>query len=725
MQDRTNRARLRASKACSRCNQRKVKCDAAQIGVPCSRCQMDHVNDCTLIVSKRGIYDRKNAQNRHQSFDHPSAVGRSTPPTDPQDMPQANFGTITSTRDTPIRARNRLRGDPQPENFAGFSSHVSPNSIQANDSTPSESPGAEEASIRAPRILTNSKASSLTEMFEEFLKQQNESTLEKHGIVLPGEPSPLTFALEEFQRGKNQRLYDVHDHIGESASMTVIMQDVHPPHLDINDITYLKAKGAFEYPKNDTADTFLSSYLERFHPLYSIVKKSEFQTAYRERKLPWLLLHAVHFIGATFCDSSSIHQLGFKSRAEVRSLYYERAKVLFTVGYEKDKITLLQAAIMLSFIGPQLKHYWNPCSWIGFGVTIAVSLGMHRSAVSANAHSNDKGLLRRLWWTLSVRDAYLCTLLGRSFRLNMSLCDTEPLSCADFDDDTACSHQDSDCSCKHSIYYQIQTAKLSLLLRNVVYYRIGPVRGLTTLDDLQSQLKNWQSELQPAVNWSQHNGPLPTFAVILKILYNYHLILLHMAEPKEPVYSTSQTALDKIQSSLVAESAASAIASTAVTIMTKSVIFALPHELFPAFFLAGIILYRQTRQPDPAVAEVGQASLDNCQIVLNEARESWDPWNWAMRIFEFLLSSSSISTGDTQNRVSRQGIDVNDELPTVSCTAATETVHLPLTDQLNTFIPSLDWNAAFDANGTDHLEDFMLLPNCWLSAAEDWQNVHL
>ncbi|EON61051.1 hypothetical protein W97_00262 [Coniosporium apollinis CBS 100218] len=83
--------------------------------------------------------------------------------------------------------------------------------------------------------------------------------------------------------------------------------------------------------------------------------------------------------------------------------------------------------------------------------------------------------------------------------------------------------------------------------------------------------------------------------------------------------------------------------------MTKSVIFALPHELFSAFFLAGIILYRQARKFDPAAAEIGRASLDNCQIVLNEARESWDPGNWAMRIFEFLLSSSG-GTDDAQNR---------------------------------------------------------------------------
>jgi hypothetical protein len=559
-------------------------------------------------------------------------------------------------------------------------------------------------------------------MFEEFLKQQNESTLERHGIVLLGEPSPLTFALEEFQRGRNPRLHHVHNHIGESASMTVIEQDVHPSHLDANDIAYLKAKGAFEYPENATADAFMSAYLERFHPLYSIVNKAQFQRAYRERKLPWILLHGVCFIGATFCANSLIHQSGFKSRAEARCLYYEKTKIQFNLGYEKDKITLLQAAIMLSFCGPQLKNYWNPCTWIGFGVTIAVSLGIHRSSVSANAHSKDKGLLRRLWWTLSIRDAYLSTLLGRSFRINMSISDAELLSPDDFDNDTGCSHQQSACNCKHSIFYQIQTAKLSLNLRDVLYHRIGPVRPQMTVDELHNQLKNWQSELQPAINWSQHNRPLPTFAVILKILFNYHLILLHMTKPREVMSSMSQTISNEVQSP-IAESAASTIASTAVTLMTKSVIFALPHEIFPAFFLAGIILYRQARQLDPASAEVGRASLDNCQIVLNEARESWDPGNWAMHIFEFLLSGPS-ATDNAQNRMSRQEIDANDELPTPSNAAATETVYPPFSDQGQNLLPAFDWNIALDSNIAGGYQDFMLLSNCW-QAAEEWQNILL
>lgn len=51
------------------------------------------------------------------------------------------------------------------------------------------------------------------------------------------------------------------------------------------------------------------------------------------------------------------------------------------------------------------------------------------------------------------------------------------------------------------------------------------------------------------------------------------------------------------------ESTARAIASNAITLMTKACLSGLPHEVFPRFFIAGIIQYRQTQQNDPMVAK--------------------------------------------------------------------------------------------------------------------------
>jgi len=209
---------------------------------------------------------------------------------------------------------------------------------------------------------------------------------------------------------------------------------------------------------------------------------------------------------------------------------------------------------MLSFYGPHIQSYWNPGSWTGFGVTIAVSLGLHRAATYAHSHFRElTSLLRRVWWNLVIRDAYVSALLGRSFRLNMSLCDTEPLTYEDFEGVVTCSHQpQTDCHCKHPAHYQIQMSKLSLLLRGILISRFGPGENTATVAELHQVLSNWQSDLPESMNWVEKKSPLPKFSVILKILFHYHVILLHMIKPERVSSSQAQTSCSAGRSTAIA-----------------------------------------------------------------------------------------------------------------------------------------------------------------------------
>jgi hypothetical protein len=83
------------------------------------------------------------------------------------------------------------------------------------------------------------------------------------------------------------------------------------------------------------------------------------------------------------------------------------------------------------------------------------------------------------------------------------------------------------------------------------------------------------------------------------------------------------------------------ISSTAFTIMANSMLGMMPHEAFSGFFIAGIVFYRGMKQPQDSLARLSRSALDNCQMVISEARERWDLANWVMRIFDFLLSSSN------------------------------------------------------------------------------------
>lgn len=461
-------------------------------------------------------------------------------------------------------------------------------------------------------------------MFEEFLSWRDKKSEGRLGLILLGEPSPLTFALEEFPQDSHPQLHDASGQICNSANLEVIQKDVHPSHLDEADVAYLKAKGVFTPPSERALDDLVAVYLARFHPLYSIVNKVELEKVHKEHKLPWVLLHAVCFIGATFCEPYKLHSAGFQSRSDARRHFYQKAKLLFDTSYETNKIILLQVAIMLSFRGPQMQSYWNPCSWIGFGVTFAISLGLHRSTASSNAPGGDTGLLRRLWWALVVRDTYCAVLLGRPFRIDLPHSDAEMLMPDDFVYE---SHDEA--------FYQIQMARLAPIMRNITHCRAAD-RQLSP-QVVHAELETWRADLEASLQRWPGGSPSVLWTTALDIIYNYYLLLLYIDNPdiSRPQTLCHQPGPARPRQELV-ESTARAIASKAITLVTKARLSYLPHEAFPGFFVAGIVHYRQTQHNDPMVAQMARASLDNCRVILNEVKEFWEPGEWAMEIFDFL-----------------------------------------------------------------------------------------
>ncbi|KAL3428969.1 fungal-specific transcription factor domain-containing protein [Aspergillus tetrazonus] len=608
--------RIRAAKACRRCSQRKIKCDAVQNGLPCSRCRMDNTDDCMLILSRRGTYDRNAARDlrlKHRVSANPA------PPRSQQ--ARANVDTAATTS---CNEAGNAQPPPEPPIDLLLNASLSP-------------VHSETSPVSVAASSTGSTGRSISAMFEDFLNWRDKNGDERLGLILLGEPSPLTFALEELPHGLHSQLHDATSQIRNSTNLEVIQKDIHPAHLDAADIAYLETKGVFTPPSDKTLDDLFDAYLTHFHPLYSIVNKLELAKVHRERKLPWILLHAVCFIGATFCEPYIIHSARFSSRIDARRHFYQKAKLLFDTSYETSKIILLQVAIMLSFWGPQMQSYWNPASWIGFGVTFAVSLGLHRSSPSSNAPGGDTGLLRRLWWTLVVRDTYCAVLLGRAFRIDLPHADTDMLTPDDFVYES-----------RDQGFYQIQIARLSRIIRGIAHCRFGGHDHRLNRETVHAQIDRWRSNLDASLrDWPSTSPPPLMCTTALEILYYYSLVLLHIDKPgphaqHEAFFQQDQLGPDielRPARKALVESTSRNIASKAISLITKTRLFHLPHELFPGFFVAGIVLYRQTHHEDQMVAQMAHASLDNCRMVLNDASEFWEPGRWALEIFDFLSSS--------------------------------------------------------------------------------------
>lgn len=252
------------------------------------------------------------------------------------------------------------------------------------------------------------------------------------------------------------------------------------------DIVFLNAKKAFETPGRETLDALIGVFLDRVFPLYPIVTRQDFLEQYRARRIPWILLHALCFIAATYCPPTILSRAGFESRQQARFSFYSKAKALFDTGYEGNKIVILQVSILMSFWGGSPNNYWNFYSWISAGVTIAETLGFHRSMAGTNMKPQDRSLLKRLWWILVVRDATCAALVGRPFRVNLDHCNLDTLTVEDFQFDTI--SPDFAKNPQRHLFglYQIHITKLSLILRRIIttrFYPRGPVLSLSPLRD--------------------------------------------------------------------------------------------------------------------------------------------------------------------------------------------------------------------------------------------------
>ncbi len=248
--------------------------------------------------------------------------------------------------------------------------------------------------------------------------------------------------------------------------------------------------------------------------------------------------------------------------------------------------------------------------------------------------SRDRSLLKRLWWILVIRDASSAALVGRPFKINMDHSDTENLTSEDFEHDG-----ESPEFAKHPLrpvfgLYQIHISKLSLILREIVMTRFDPGRKTNTTANMDELLRMWRQDLPPELQWSEHSTNLNVLATTLSILYNHHLILAHLGQPTTTTMAALGSAA-KVQR--IPEAAAQRIAAVACSIVTRSQVLLMPHESFHGLFLAEVVFYTQMKNPDPMMAQLGRAALDNCQMVLHDAREAWDPAPWVMNLFNNLI----------------------------------------------------------------------------------------
>lgn len=163
---------------------------------------------------------------------------------------------------------------------------------------------------------------------------------------------------------------------------------------DTPTLTYLNMHGAFILPSQDISDELIRIFFTSFHPAYPVFDRREFFALYQQNQVPLIVLQTIYFLSFTICGEDLLRRAGFVDRYSARRTSYLRAKALYDMDCEKNKVKLTSVLFLLGFWweGPEdQKDTWH---WLGAAISLAQTLGMHRSYVALASHKLlDHGLI--------------------------------------------------------------------------------------------------------------------------------------------------------------------------------------------------------------------------------------------------------------------------------------------------------------------------------------------
>ncbi|KAI9738141.1 MAG: hypothetical protein M1818_005570 [Claussenomyces sp. TS43310] len=283
-------------------------------------------------------------------------------------------------------------------------------------------------------------------------------------------------------------------------------------------------------PAKDVRDNLVDSFFTKIHPGFPVVDEHEFRTQYEDKNdpPPLLLLQAVLLTGAHASD----HPMVAQSRSLVKMALFRRAKALFDLHYENDRMHIVQAALLFTwhFEGADDVSS-NAYYWSGIAGRVAFGLGMHRNLAQTAANRmplEDRPMYRRIWWTLFQVDVLASLHHGRPPMIDLDECDQPPLTVDDFVENGMVNQN-------INVEYCVQNATLCghmiLILKSstpgaLKRFRLAPGSSRAAQMNLEAHLASWYLQL-PASLANFKSNDADFWSQQLQLHYNLALLHVH------------------------------------------------------------------------------------------------------------------------------------------------------------------------------------------------------
>ncbi|KAI1639840.1 fungal-specific transcription factor domain-containing protein [Biscogniauxia mediterranea] len=586
--------RQRASRACETCHARKVRCDAASLGVPCTNCVAFQI-ECKIPQPKR-----------------------------------------KKTQAHPARDSDSERGDVVVEDLSPHSTAGSNNTFPARPTVYHSSEGV------PPTTLTEAQARKEEVDNDTFVnlvmkpKFTRAPITEAGRVAFLGESSNLTLLVHDRQGSSDVVHYPLPENVrGSRARLT---------ELDNIEIDILHQRGAFLLPPRSLCDELIDAYFRWVHPIVPVINRTRFMRQYRDPKNPpsLLLLQAVLLAGSRVCNNPQLMDAN-GSTTPAALTFYKRAKALYDANYEDDRVTIVQSLLLMGW-------YWegpedvtkNVFYWTRVATIVAQGSGMHRSVESSQLTKADKRLWKRIWWTLFTRDRSVAVALGRPCNINLDDSDVEMLTEDDFieDEPDNASGFAPDPVHTHFFLQYVKLCEIMGLVLSQQYSVASKGRRQNAIDLTHSDmaLADWLQNCPKTVYWEMPRHHF--WSALLHSNYYTALCLLHRAHMPPNNNGSARFPDDSAYPSRnIAFQAAGMITSIIENLSAHDELRYCPAFVVYSLFSALIMHVYQMRSPVPSIQQVTHDRIRTCMGALKEVSKVWLVGKMVYTLFESILGN--------------------------------------------------------------------------------------
>ncbi|PGH15343.1 hypothetical protein AJ79_02509 [Helicocarpus griseus UAMH5409] len=588
---RSGKPRQRSAIACRRCHLRRVKCNAADSGIPCANCERADA-PCQLIESKRG---KKRAAS-------------SVPSSAPETPNKTNIRPFS--QGSPIRS-------------------IGDNSLSRSSSS----------HLISPRERVQSNSEGPETLYAQVLENAGGSperpSLMKPGgqVVYLGETFNLTYLLQETSK-KSQPVPKRH-----------VLLPLHPRkdpsyqgrNCDAVTMDLLQRQDAFTIPDVRVCRELFRVYFKYVHKHYPILDRRDFACRYADPTHPpsFLLLQAVLFMGSGHCDVSVLKDAGFQSRYDARLALFKRTKALYDLDYESDKLTICQSLFLMSFWWDSPTDQKDTWHWLGNSISLALTIGMHRDTRNSDMSPRDQRLWKKIWWSLFTEDKHAAAALGRPVHIRLRDCDVEQLQESDFDEEPAPEPDIFGVQERVDVLYVLFLSDLSKIVERIIDKSFDAhdktlAAQADTLEVCEELLQDWERRLPPELHLSQSGECLWTG--MLHIAHCWFRILTHRSRTPENPSSPSRST-----SHQVAMNAANRMVRIIEEVLSSSAINQCPIHIIPALFAAMSMHAQHICSGDPVREQLGSVKIRLSMIALRELQSTWPVSGWIFLLFTKII----------------------------------------------------------------------------------------